>query len=106
MGEVDSKVELQPWDWLAKVTERLTFIRLKVMDHKEIDENDYDLLRVFYGVYWRGEYPIYQTQAVGTVETSVQTGLFADNVADNTAQSTDGTEVVSIEANQNNDNNE
>jgi hypothetical protein len=116
MGEVDNRVELDPWSWFVQVIQKGTFLQLKVMNHKDISEDEELLLRELYRVYWEGRYPIYQTQAVGTVETATQTGLFGQNcqkeeeihdtVAENTAQSPDGTEVEESVVNQNNDNNE
>jgi uncharacterized protein YfkK (UPF0435 family) len=92
--------ELQPWDWLIQINQKLTFLQLKVINHKEISEDDYELLRVIYGIYWRGEFPLYQTQVAGTADTSVQTGLFADTLTDAPFQSPLGTEVEQVGLNQ------
>jgi len=78
------EAELGFWEWCAKVAERLTFMRLNQIDHREITEVDYELLKVLYKPYYNGEYPIWQTKMEWTDETAVQQGLFAA-----------GTEVVS-----------
>jgi hypothetical protein len=100
MGEVDNRVELDPWSWFVQVIQKGTFLQLKVLNHKDISEDEELLLRELYRVYWEGRYPIYQTQAVGTAETVKQNELF-DKLAEDSAQSPDGTEVVPIEVNQN-----
>ena len=52
--------ELDMWEWLAKVNERLTLIRLSVIEHREIVEDDYELLRIFHKMWYNGEYPLYE----------------------------------------------
>jgi len=74
--------ELQPWDWLIQINQKLTFLQLKVINHKEISEDDNELLKVLYRIYWCGEYQLYSPQVAGIAETSVQTGLFADRTAE------------------------
>jgi len=69
--------ELKFFDWIGKVTERLTFIRLKVADGKDITEEDYALLEALHPIHFYGEYPIYATRMAGTEEKAVQVGLFA-----------------------------
>lgn len=85
-------VELDYWSWLARITERLTFIRLNVIEHREISDSDYDLLRVLFKPWNNGEYPLFATKPIKSEETSVQIGLFAENVT----SVTDGTEVVKV----------
>lgn len=90
--------ELKYYDWLGKVTERLTFIRLKVADGKDITEDDYALLEALHPVHFYGAYPIYATRLSGTDEKAVQQGLFSDN----SSTSKDGTAVVTTKENQKN----
>lgn len=83
--------ELNFWDWLGEVNQKLTFFRLKVsVDHKEPPEGDYELIRLLHRIFDRGEFPLYANKLDQTDETAVQQGLFSD-----------GTEVESTEENQN-----
>ena len=75
MAEVVTE-ELECWEWLAKVTERLTFLRLKVLDHKDITEDDNELLRAMFKVWHNGEYPIYMTKSPKVAESAEQVSLF------------------------------
>ena len=68
--------ELQAWEWLKKVNERLTFIILKVQDRKEISEQDWDLLRVFYPLWYNQEYPFYATKMEGVSQSVTQASIF------------------------------
>jgi hypothetical protein len=68
--------ELQYWDWIAKITEKLMFMRLKVQDRKDISEDDWELLRVLYPLHYNGEYPLYVTKMEGTSQSVIQTNLF------------------------------
>ena len=81
--------ELKYFDWLGKVTEKLTFIRLKVADGKDITEDDYALLEALHPIHFYGAYPIYATRISGTEEKAVQQGLFHDILAENK----NGTEI-------------
>lgn len=76
--------ELQYWDWLAKVTEKLTFIRLKVGDRKDIGEEDYNLLRELFPVWYNGNFLIYQTKMEGLPITATQSTIFDAVLSDNT----------------------
>jgi hypothetical protein len=68
--------ELNFWDWCAKVSERLVFMRLNQLEHREITEGDYELLRVLFKPYYNGEYVIYQTIMEGTEPDVTQNSLF------------------------------
>ena len=86
--------ELQAWDWVGKVAEKVTFIRLKAIEHRDISEEDYELLKVLYRVWWNGEHPYYKACMSTTDETATQGGLFSDKMA----STTQGTKVVDYEA--------
>jgi hypothetical protein len=87
-----AEVELQFWDWCAKVAERLTFMRLNQIEHREINESDYELLKVLYKPYYNGEYVICQTKMEKTDETAVQQGLFTTGMEIETVLSEPKTE--------------
>jgi len=86
--------ELGAWDWIGKVAEKLTFIRLNAMDHRDITEEDYDLLKVLYKQWWLDIHPYYEARMSGTDETAIQGGLFTDKIT----STTEGTKVVDYEA--------
>ena len=92
------KVELGFWEWCGKIAEKLTFIRLKVNDHKDISEDDYDLLRVLHKTHYNGEYPVFQSKMEGEQTIVMQNSLFDDNTADVIVEVTDGTEVDTIDS--------
>ncbi len=71
--------ELQAWDWIGKVGEKITFIRLNAIEHRDISEDDYELLKVLYKVYWMGEHPYYQVKMNTTDEKVTEQGLFGQN---------------------------
>jgi len=91
MGE--NLEELDAWSWVGKVAEKVTFIRLNAIEHRDISEEDYELLKVLYKIWWNGEYPYYKTCMSTTDETAIQGGLFAKM-----ADTTQGTKVVDYEA--------
>jgi hypothetical protein len=68
--------ELKAWDWYKKINERLTFLILKVQDHKDIAESDYDLLRVLYPIWRNQEYPLYVSKMEGESQNVTQASLF------------------------------
>ncbi len=74
--------ELGFWDWCAKICERLTFARLTVLDHKDIKESDYDLLKVLFKPYFMGEYPIFVVKPELIVENGKQQNLFMTECLD------------------------
>jgi hypothetical protein len=78
----DEQVELSFWEWVAKVTEKLTFCRLKILDRKDISEDDYTLLKMMFLPYYRGEYPLYVTKPDLMPESVTQKSLFDDTLAD------------------------
>ena len=73
-----SSEELNAWDWVAKMAEKITFIRLNVLDHRDITEEDYDILKIWYRQWWMGTHPLFQTKMEGNDETAVELGLFSD----------------------------
>lgn len=72
-------VELNYWEWLGKVAEKILFIRLKAADKKDITEDDELLLDAMHKTYWRGEYQLYQSKLELRSESSLQVGLFDSN---------------------------
>ena len=85
-------VELGYWDWLSKITERLTFARLKVGDRKDISEEDYGLLKVLFPIWYNGEFPFFINKMEGLPISATQASIF-DNVADTTAEFPNGTDI-------------
>lgn len=80
--------ELDYWGWALKINERLTFLILKVKDRREISEDEYQLLRVLYPVWWDGHYPLYQTKMEGIAVSTTQASLF-DVIPSDTIHKTD-----------------
>ena len=68
--------ELDFWSWCARVAERLTFMKLNQLDHREVTEADYELLKVLFKPYYNGEYPIWQTKMEGLEPKITQNSLF------------------------------
>jgi len=90
-------VELTYRKWVEKVTEKLTFIHLKIKEKSELTEADYELMRVLHSKIWRpGEFPIYthENLTIKPDEVATQQGLFSANMTDNTL----GTEVELLSA--------
>lgn len=75
------QVELDFWDWVAKVAERLIFMRLNVADHRDISEEDYCLLKILYKPWYCGELPIYQTKMESVSEIVSQANLFSEETS-------------------------
>lgn len=88
-----SETELDAWSWIGKVGEKITFIRLNAIEHRDISEDDYELLKVLYRIWWNGEHPYYKACMSTTDETATQGGLFAKMT-----DTTQGTKVVDYEA--------
>jgi hypothetical protein len=85
--------ELQAWEWVGKVAEKVTFIRLNAIEHRDISEEDYELLKILYKLWWNGEHPYYKACMSTIDETATQGGLFAK-----LSDTTEGTKVVDYEA--------
>lgn len=92
MGELGK--ELEEWEWIGKIVEKATFIRLNTIEHRDISEEDYELLKILYKLWWNGEFPYYKTCMSTTDETAIQGGLFSDKTTD----TTQGMKVVDYEA--------
>jgi len=56
--------ELNAWDWIAKINEKITFLRLNVLEHRDITEEDYDMLKVWYCQWWFGTHPFYTENVI------------------------------------------
>ena len=85
--------ELGFWDWVAKVNERLTFLRLNVMDHRDVSETDYDLLKALFKIHHNGEFPLYKTATDIPVQTVSQINLFSDITSDTALPIVGGTVI-------------
>jgi hypothetical protein len=90
------QIELGAWDWFVKVVEKCTFITLNVKERREIQESDYDLLKIFFRAYYDGEYPILHSKLDIKEEVSVQNSLFADGMAEENSVVANGTEFESV----------
>ncbi len=86
---VDS-YELGFIEYMAKFNEKLTFARLKMADGKDINEEEEILIKEIYRIYDSDRYPLYGTKTIKPDESSLQQGLFSQNVS----TSDDGTKIV------------
>ena len=93
MGETEL-VELEAWDWIAKITEKLTFIRLRVNEGVDITDEDYDILKMMFRLQWEGRHQLYLSKPDIKDETAEQQGLFGQN----DTNTTDGTEIELLSA--------
>ena len=91
MGEV---VELNMWESLVKFNERLTLFLLKVKDHSEVSDDDYDMVKPLCRDIWDGKVVFYKPLVGLTDEKVEQAGLF-DNMS---CENTSGTDIVPDEA--------
>lgn len=107
MGEeIIIRQELEGWDYIVKFSEKLHFICLNVLNKKEITDDDYALLKPVFLTWHRGEYLLYENKLGLTPQIVTEAGLFADTLAVDTAQSTDGIEIESTSSEPINDNDE
>lgn len=107
MGEEQVlKQELEMWPWAVKISEKLTFITIKVLNHQDIEEGDWDLLKILHKIFHNGEYPMYETKLNIPVEKSVQQGLFTDKSSNEVTPESNGIEIVKMDNELNNENNE
>jgi hypothetical protein len=101
MGEMETSIsELGFWDWVGRVTEKLTFARLNVNDHREISDDDYTLLKILFKPYYNGEYPLWQTKMEGIdikAEQSLLFGAESQTTTDGTIFDTMVTETIKEE---------
>ena len=72
------EVELEPLEWIIKVNEKLTLIIRKIMDNKDLSEDEWELLRIWWTVQYNGEYPLYKKVIDEPSQTVTQIGLFSD----------------------------
>jgi hypothetical protein len=86
-----TSVEMNFWDWLGRVVEKATFVRLNVAEHRDISEEDYLMLEFLYRDYYNGVFPLYVSKLALDDEKAVQSNLFTDITADSTVASCDGT---------------
>jgi uncharacterized protein YfkK (UPF0435 family) len=96
MAEETEQTELDYWEWIAKVNEKLTLLRLKVLDHKDISEEDYELLRVLFRPYNNGEYPLWQTRFEQISQIVSQPNLFSQEERQEVLQELNGTILAEL----------
>ena len=89
MSELEPEF-LEYLEWCVKINEKLTLILLKIKDHTDITESDYEILQLWHRSWYLGLHPLRKTQMKGKDETAVQGGLFGDKEAG----SSDGTDIV------------
>ena len=87
--------------WLAKITERQTFILLNIKEKRDISEDDYALLRALHRLWFMGDYPVYTHELLNATKPSeiTQTGLFDNNFLNDVTDlqgEDDGTEVDKV----------
>lgn len=95
--------ELGFLDWAKKVNERLTFLQLNIIEHKDLSEDDLFLLEVLHRTWYQGDMSFYQTKMDMPVETTEQTGLFESKSPENcplTDIAPDGTVIAEAPVNQ------
>lgn len=80
--------------WLEKVNERLTFFLLGIKEHKDMIEQNREMLDMLHRDWYYGEYPIYvhENAFIKKDETAVEQILFGQNVTSDG----DGTEVEKV----------
>ena len=88
-----SSEELRAWDWIAKMAEKITFIRLNTLECRDITEEDYEILKIWYKQWWLGTHPLFQTKMDCKVENVSQADLFTANMTGANTTSSNGTEV-------------
>jgi hypothetical protein len=76
MAEEVMQVELQAWDWMGAVAQKIEKMRERVFEHKDIPEEYVPLMKYLYRGWRNMEYPIYETKVSGIAETTVQNSLF------------------------------
>jgi hypothetical protein len=69
-------IELEFWDWFSKIIEKGTFIRKRVIDKKDITDDDYSLFKPFFKIWRNGEYPLYANKLDIIAESAVQIDIF------------------------------
>jgi hypothetical protein len=77
-----SRIEVKFNEWMAKITEKLMFYQLKKKEHREITEEEYDLLFMMYKDYRNGEFQIFRNvpDIPDTNDKVTEQGfLFTDN---------------------------
>jgi hypothetical protein len=94
MGEEVIQVELQAWEWMGAVAQKIEKMRERVFEHKDIPEDYMPLMKSLYRVWANGEVPIYETKMEAPVETSVQNSLFDDKNADKDTNTLNGKIIV------------
>ena len=87
------QVELDFWAWLARISEKTTFLRLLVAEHRDVSEDDLCLLKILYKIWYDGEYPIYKASFDLPCQSVTQADLFS---AENTTMTADISDVMTF----------
>jgi len=91
MEETTELRELSAWDWIVKFNEKLTLIRVKMLDRKEFTEEEEELLKVVFRIWHNQEYPLYEAKMSLPSQVVSQNSLFADVDDVNITENADGT---------------
>jgi hypothetical protein len=83
-----SEKELEYFDWVRKISEKITLVLIKVHDHTDITEEDYSVLEVLHRTWCLGHFSLYQTKMEGKNEKTCQTDLFLAQYNDETTDCT------------------
>lgn len=82
--------ELDRWQWMCKKSEKFHNIIERVNNHRELSEEDWDLLRVEFRVYEDGSFPLFQSVLDLKRQDVTEVGLFADKSAEVTTEIPNG----------------
>jgi hypothetical protein len=74
-----SQEELSYWEWVSKMCERLTIIQLSVNNHKDLSDQDWDIVEQLHEYWWRGDIPFFKTVPDIKAEETIQQGLFEES---------------------------
>lgn len=93
--------ELDRWQWMCKKNEKFTNIIDRVNNHRDLSEEDWDLLRVEFGVYEDGAFPLYQSVLDLKRQNVTEVGLFASDksgseISENTDRSSENNLGIEI----------
>lgn len=96
MSEV---VEMNIWESLVKLNERLTFFILNVKNKsdKGVTDEDYAMVKPIVRDIWNGELVFYKTVLDVSSESVTEQGLFADKTSDSEPENCVGTELDNTE---------
>ena len=94
MGEEQVvKVELGFPEWLWSLGDKILFAKLSVQDKKDLSEEFYEMTKPLFKVWRNKEYPLYENKLNLPIQNVTEVGLFADNMADETTDVQNGTDI-------------